>query len=152
MKIFILILAISAQLLSYQTVKAVVNAKSIDLYRLPFQTSQKHVSHYKHGQVLHVSACNKYGWCKVENGYVKKHLLKFYNAKRYRNKNLPKYKIRNKKIKTAQETIDVKLYDPKTDTPVAVAELKEDSNLSKMALPYDVYFSNKSSQLDIESY
>jgi hypothetical protein len=149
-KILIFILLIGSQLFSSSTIKTVVNAKSIDLYRLPFETSEKRNSYYKRGAVLHVSACNRYGWCKVKNGYVKRHLLKFYNLKTYRYKNLPKHKVVRKRIKPINETIDIKLYDPLRETKVVVADLKEDTNLTKMALAYDVYFSNKSSYLNID--
>ncbi len=152
MKIFIFILIISAELLSYSSVKAVVNARDIDLYRLPFETSQKRASYYKRGTLLHVRACNRYGWCKVKHGYVKKHLLKFYNLNRNRYKKLPKYRVVKKKIVYPNEVIDVNLYEPKKEKvkTKTVALLKEDANLTKMALPYDIYFSNRSSYLNIK--
>ncbi len=143
---------ISAQLLSYPTIKTVVNAKSIDLYRLPFETSDKRVSYYKKGTILHVRACNKYGWCQVKNGYVKKYLLKFDTIHRYKYKNLPKYKVVRKKIKYPNEVIDLDLYEPKEKKlqTKTIATFKLDTNLTKMALPYDIYFSNKSSYLNIK--
>jgi hypothetical protein len=151
-KIFIFILLIGSQLFSFSAVKTVVNAKSIDLYRLPFETSQKRASYYPRGTILHVSACNRYGWCKVKNGYVKQHLLKFYNLKKFRYKNLPKHKVVKKQIKYPDELIDIDLYEPKKQEVKIelIAVLKEDTNLTKMALAYDVYFSNKSSYLNIK--
>ncbi len=152
MKFFLFILIISAELFSATAVKTMVNAKSIDLYRLPFETSQKRSAYYKKGDILHVSACNKYGWCKSEHGYVKKHLLKFYDVQKYRYKPLQKHTVVRKKIRHPEEVIDLQLYTPEKKEQVReeITLLKEENNLSKMALAYDIYFANKSSLLKIK--
>jgi len=136
--------------------KAYVDTPYLDLYQKPVQSAQKKSAYYHKGQLITIYRCNRDGWCKVKDGYVKAHLLKF---SRFSNRKLATVRASKVKRKIAQEEINLNLYEPKPSPIVKQKEgskkppykvmvaLRNDHNITLSSQAYDTYFRPKSDHL-----
>lgn len=121
-----------------------VNAKSIDLYSKPYECSEKKVGYYKKGDMIAIEYCNGYKWCKAENGYVKKDLLRLPKPLLSQNKPLVKAPVVVKKEVKVVELISEPVVIDVTD---ASTKTQEVVNSVEVKDAYDEYFSNDSAKV-----
>ncbi|MBU0721285.1 hypothetical protein KJ877_08080 [bacterium] len=77
---FVILISLIALSLSAQTDKqrifGHVVSDNADLYKKPYECSEKRLRYFNKGDVIQIDYCNQYKWCKTKNGYVKKDLLR----------------------------------------------------------------------------
>lgn len=138
-KVSLLILTLSLSLWAKQ---AFLLKSDLDLYQHPTEHSLKKERHFQKGERIEVYDCDRYGWCRVDRGYVKGYKIGLAStAKTSQSK-------REAVPQIVTEKIDLSLYEPKSvedlnrsSTPTAAS--------SSSQSPYTHYFEPKSARLNL---
>ena len=82
------ILSLHAQI-DKKEMYAKVKSQSADLYAKPYQCAKKKVAYFSKGDMIEISYCDRYKWCKTKNGFVKKNLLRLPEPLAKQDKKMP---------------------------------------------------------------
>jgi len=82
------ILSLHAQI-DEKEMYAKVKSQSADLYAKPYQCAKKKVAYFSKGDMIEISYCDRYKWCKTKNGFVKKNLLRLPEPLAKQDKKMP---------------------------------------------------------------
>lgn len=141
---------------------ATVNYSAIDLYRYPAQEAARKPAYLPRATVIPLYACDRYGWCRTDAGYVKRHLLLLKESIGMREdlrleshaKAIPLAERRSITVKPAStEVIDVQLPDiarPSAKTPTAATQPKEQNLSETDTTAYSDYFMPKSAKMPLK--
>ncbi len=139
LKTFILIATATLTLWAQQSVVA---KSDLDLYQNPNDRALKKERHFQKGDRVEVYGCDRFGWCRVDRGYVKGYKLGLGRS--------TQTVVRSKSSAPAivTEKIDLSLYEPhlapehnRSNTPTPT--------LSTSETPYTHYFEPKSARLNV---
>ncbi|MBN2894977.1 MAG: hypothetical protein JXK05_03675 [Campylobacterales bacterium] len=138
-KVSLLMLTLSLSLWAKQEL---LLKTDLDLYQQPTEHSLKKERHFQKGERIDVHGCDRYGWCRVDRGYVKGYKIGLASATKTK---------RSQRASTPQivtEKIDLSLYEPKSAEDLNRSNIQSTS-ASAPQTPYANYFEPKSARLNL---
>jgi len=120
---------------------AKVKSQSADLYARPYQCAKKKVAYFSKGDMIEISYCDKYKWCKTKNGFVKKNLLRLPEPLVKQDKKMPeKIEVITPPVVAEVET---------NSTTEVITELVDVTIVENIGA-YEEYFSDDSAKVVFE--
>lgn len=138
-KVSLLILTLSLSLWAKQ---AFLLKSDLDLYQHPTEHSLKKERHFQKGERIEVYDCDRYGWCRVDRGYVKGYKIGLASTVK------TGHGKREAVPQIVTEKIDLSLYEPKAATDLNRSSVADTAPASPQT-PYAHYFEPKSARLNL---